>query len=53
MFSVHNFNLCDVFQECNPGVKQDLPVLCELHDDLLSHSSVHIQIESKCTKLEF
>jgi len=24
---LHNFDLRNVFQECNPGVKLDLPVL--------------------------
>jgi len=26
-FILHNFDLRDIFQECNPGVKQDLPAL--------------------------
>jgi hypothetical protein len=27
VFDLHNFDLCNVFQECNPGIKLDLPVL--------------------------
>ena len=27
MFDKHNFNLCDTFQESNPEILQDLPVL--------------------------
>jgi hypothetical protein len=30
VFKLHDFNLHDVFQECNPGIKWDLPVLLEL-----------------------
>jgi hypothetical protein len=27
VFNLHNFDLRDIFQECNPGVKLDLPAL--------------------------
>jgi len=27
MFDLHSFDLRNIFQECNPGVKQDLPAL--------------------------
>ena len=26
-FNLHNFDSRDIFQECNPGMKQDLPAI--------------------------
>lgn len=48
VFSLHDFNLRDIIQECSPGIKQDLPILafwCNMATDVLSvfcklHSSI-------------
>jgi len=48
VFGLHDFNLHNIFQECSPGIKQDLPVLafwCNMETDALSmfcklHSSI-------------
>ena len=37
VFDLRNFNLYDIFQECNPGVKWDLPVPDYLSNNAPAH----------------
>ena len=47
MLKLHNYDLHDILKECNPGVKQDLPV------QMVEYSSYFRNIDILIKKFKF